>query len=246
MTYSNTYHISSYSINHKQALSIDKLFMFMQETALQHAASHHFGWHHLKEKQQLWVLSKMEVNILRFPLWNESIKVETWAKKAELLSAYRDFCITDEQAHPIATATSAWLILDATTHKPLSMEQYDQYFPTCPQRQALQHKPCRISMPAFPPATISKERQVYASDIDINCHANNTQYIRWAMDAIPWTYSQYHHLRHIGINFNSEALCEDVFIVRTAQNDNTFTQQIVRTSDNKILAHVCSTWEHDV
>lgn len=245
MTYSNTYHISSYSINHKLALSIDKLFMFMQETALQHAASHHFGWHDLKAQQQLWVLSKMEVDILRFPLWNESIQVCTWAKNAELLSAYRDFCITDAENHTIATATSAWLILDAATHKPLSMAGYEQHFPTCPQ-QAMEGKPCRISMPNDLPATISEERQVYASDIDINCHANNTQYIRWAMDAIPWAYAQNHHLCHIGINFNSEALCEDKFIVRTAQKENTFTQQIVRTADNKILAHVCSSWQKDI
>ena len=240
-----TYFVGSYNINHKLQLSIDNLLMFMQETASQHIDLNHFGWYELQQEHQFWVLAKIEVNIMHSAAWNESIQVETWGKKAELLTLYRDFIISDMQDNTIATATSSWLILDTDTHKPIQPDKYIQDFPSCPHRNAIETKPIKVVMPTNAPYTESEERKVYISDIDMNLHANNTHYIRWAIDEIPFEFAKKHHLIHIAVNFNSEARYGDKFKIKTAQNDLQFTQQIIRIEDNSILAQIQTTWQQD-
>ncbi|MBO4581424.1 MAG: hypothetical protein J5701_03955 [Bacteroidales bacterium] len=240
-----SYFVGSYNINHKLQLSIDHLLMFMQETASRHIDLNHFGWHELQQEHQFWVLSKIELHIMHTANWNDTIQVETWGKKTELLSLYRDFIISDMQDRPIAKATSAWLILDTDTHKPVIPDRYIQDFPSCPHRNAIETKPQKVAMPAGIPYTESDIRKVHVSDIDMNLHANNTHYIRWAMDEIPLNFARHHHLSRIAVNFNSEARYDDKFRIRTAQNNLQFTQQMIRMEDNCILAQIQTTWQED-
>lgn len=234
------YTVASYHTDSTQQLSAVALFCFLQESAWRHANTNEFGWHHLAEKQQFWVLSKVHALIHRMPQWTENIRLETWGKQPELLTAFRDFEIFDENNMPVISVVSSWHILDMNTHRPVMIEEFVKKFPIIPHRYAMEKKPEKIIMPET-----KIQGNVFAvkpSDIDMNQHVNNTRYVQWAMDEIPFDFQKMHRLAEIDVNFVKEARIEDSCFIKTYCEDTTFTQAIISENDNKVLSLVKSKW----
>ncbi len=241
--YIDTYTIGSYQVDFKQELSPISLFMFLQETAWRHVNSYQLGWKQMQSKNQFWVLSKMEVKILRPINWEEHIQVETWGKKPELLTAYRDFLLYDENQNVIVKATSSWHILDVDNRRPMKMNEFAHQFPIDIENHALPTKPRSLVMPNDDAnILLGQPRKVYPSDIDVNNHVNNTQYIRWALDELDWDFQMKHRLQNIVINFCAEAKINDVIYVKTFCKEHIIVQEIIRQNDDKILAIIETYW----
>lgn len=68
----------------------------------------------------MWVLSRLHVQIQKYPLWRDRIQVETWAtSRLGGVRAYRDFRLLDANDEPVGAATSLWLLLDVNTRRPV-------------------------------------------------------------------------------------------------------------------------------
>jgi acyl-ACP thioesterase len=236
------YEITSYHVDFKQRLTIVSLLCFLQESAWKHAQSRGFGWHDLEQRQQFWILAKVRANVRRMPEWRETIRLETWGKQPELLTAFRDFELFDSNNLSVISATSSWHILDMKNHKPASMESFLEKFPIDPNRYAIEQKPEKIRLPdvhsiAGTPFTVKP------SDIDMNQHVNNTRYVQWAIDCIPFEFQQNHVLEDICVNFVSESrIDEECYLQTYHQENNLFIQAIIRKEDNRKLALIKSIW----
>ncbi|MDR0368416.1 MAG: hypothetical protein LBH82_04670 [Bacteroidales bacterium] len=236
----DNYTVSSYHADFSQKMSPIALFCFLQESAWRHADSKGFGWRHLAEKQQFWVLAKVHAIIHRMPNWTEEIRLETWGKQPELLTAFRDFELFDHDNKTVISATSSWHILDMLSHRPTATKDFADRFPII-DRYAIDKKPEKISIPA----TDAIQGNVFAvkpSDIDMNQHVNNTRYVQWAMDEIPFDFQKTHRLSEIDVNFVKEAMIENHCYIKTYQQDTLFTQVIFDTNEDKILSMVKSKW----
>jgi acyl-ACP thioesterase len=127
-------------------------------------------------------------------------------------------------------------------HKPVSMESFLGKFPIEPNRHAIEHKPEKLRLPNAD-ATIGNPFTVKPSDIDMNQHVNNTRYVQWAIDCIPFEFQQTHLLAEINVNFVSESRIEEECYIETYQEtDNLFLQVVVRKEDKKKLALIKSSW----
>lgn len=242
--YIDNYTIGSYQVDFKQELSPISMFLFLQETAWRHVNTYQEGWKQMHSKNQFWVLSKMEVHILRPIKWEEHIRIETWGKKPELLTAYRDFLFYDENQNVILKATSSWHILDIVSRRPIKMNDFAHHFPIDVENHALPTKPRSLVMPNNNEnIVVGQYRKVYPSDIDVNNHANNTQYIRWALDELCWEFQMKHRLQNIVINFCAEAKIDEVIYVKTFWKEDIIIQEIIRQNDEKILAIVETCWK---
>ena len=170
------YDISSYHADFMQQLSPVSLFCFLQESAWHHASSRDFGYEHLAERNEFWILSKVHVLIHRMPNWAEKIRLETWGKEPDILTAYRDFEFFDSSNQSIIYTTSSWHILNMQTHRPVKLSQFADRFPVV-NRHAIMEKPQKIQSPV----SIGTKSNVFAilpSDIDLNLHVNNTKYVQ--------------------------------------------------------------------
>jgi acyl-ACP thioesterase len=236
------YEITSYHVDFKQRLTPVSLLCFLQESAWRHAQSRGFGWHDLALKQEFWILAKVHVFIRRMPEWRETIQLETWGKQPELLTAFRDFELFDANNSTLISATSSWHILDMKEHKPVSMESFLDKFPIVPNKHAIEQKPEKIRLPNLP-ALKGTSFRVTPSDIDMNQHVNNTRYVQWAMDCIPFEFQQKYVLGELGVNFVSEArIDEECYIETYQEKDNLFLQTVIRKEDNRKLALIKSAW----
>ena len=234
------YDVTSYHADFTQQLTPASLFCFLQESAWRHANSKGFGWSHLAERNEFWVLAKMHVRIGRMPNWTEKIRSETWGKEPELLTAFRDFEFFDANNQSIICATSSWHILNKLTHRPAALAHFADHFPIV-TRHAIAEKPQKIQIPSSD-AIKSTVYAILPSDIDMNFHVNNTRYVQWAMDCIPFEFQKQRSLHEITVNFLSEARMGEHYIVETYQNELNFTHLIVSEKENRRLATVESKW----
>jgi acyl-ACP thioesterase len=238
----DSYEITSYHVDFKQRLTPVSLLYFLQESAWKHAQSRGFGWHDLAREQEFWILAKVRLIIRRMPEWRETIRLETWGKQPELLTAFRDFELFDNQKTSVISATSSWHILNMQNHKPVSMESFLGKFPIDPRRHAIEQKPEKIKWATAPAAT-GKLFTVKPSDIDMNQHVNNARYVQWAIDCIPFEFQQTHVLGEMSVNFISESrIEEECYIETSTENDNIFLQAVIRKEDNRKLALIKSCW----
>jgi len=235
------YDIASYHADFTRQLTPVSLFCFLQESALRHANSRGFGWKHLALQNEFWILAKMHVRINRMPEWTEKIRLETWGKSPELLTAFRDFEFFDADNQTIIQSTSSWHILNVQTHKPTTLSGFADRFPIV-NRCAIAEKPQKIPLPMLE-SVKSAVYTVLPSDIDMNQHVNNTRYVQWAMDCIDFAFQQQHFLSQISVNFLSESRIGEHYFIEIYQNGLTFTHIILSEKDNRKLAAVESVWK---
>jgi acyl-ACP thioesterase len=235
------YDITSYHTDFKQLLSPVSLFYFFQESAWRHANSRGFGWTHLAERNEYWILAKMHVIIDRMPNWIEKIRLETWGKEPELLTAFRDFEFFDTDNQSIIRVTSSWHILNMQTHRPTTLTHFADNFPIV-SRHAIAEKPQKIQLPTSEPVK-STVYTILPSDIDINLHVNNTRYVQWAIDCIPFEFQKQHVLQEVNVNFLSQARINERYFVETYQNELNFIHFIISEKENRKLAAVQSKWK---
>ena len=236
------YDITSYHADFMQQLSPVSLFCFLQESAWRHANSRGFGWSDLAARNEFWVLAKIHARINRMPDWTEKIRCETWGKKPELLTAFRDFEFFDSNNQSIICATSSWHILNMQTHRPTALSHFVDDFPIISNRHAIEEKPQKIKIPSSNTVK-SKTYAIFPSDIDMNQHVNNTRYVQWAMDSIDFEFQQQHVVCEINVNFLSEARIGESYFIESYQSGGNFTQFIVSEKDNRKLAAVQSCWK---
>src|ERR1035437_8245700 len=74
-----------------------------------------FGLRRLHEMQCAWVLSRMSIEMIRFPEQYENIQVETWVQEVGRVNTIRNFCIRDEKNEIIGNACSEWVFFDMKT-----------------------------------------------------------------------------------------------------------------------------------
>ena len=70
--------VSSYELNPRGEARLTAMANYFQEVAYHHANELGFGFDQMKERQTLWMLSRMKIRMSKYPVWNDTIVVETW------------------------------------------------------------------------------------------------------------------------------------------------------------------------
>jgi len=189
-------------MDQQSRLSIVSAVNFFQESAWRNAETLGLGYRELAAKNRFWVLSRLYVEMYRYPLWGDTLQLETWPKGMESLFAMRDFRFKSADGKDLYGAgVTAWLIIDGTTHRLQRIEQICDDMPHYPQN-ALERKLEKITLAA----TMKPQTCIVAgyTDVDINRHVNNVCYLNWAVNYLPLENEQL-TVRSAEINFLSEA-----------------------------------------
>ena len=202
-TWVDRYHIHSYEIDQHSCLSIVSAVNYFQESAWRNAESMGVGFRELASKNRFWVLSRLYVEMYRYPMWGDHIQLETWPKGMESLFAMRDFRIKSaDGAELLGAGASAWLIIDGTTHRLQRVDHICDDMPYYPQNAV--NRPLGKIAPA---GEMTSKHSVIAgyTDVDVNNHVNNVCYLNWAVNHLPVENDKL-AVRSLEINFLSEAL----------------------------------------
>jgi acyl-ACP thioesterase len=210
------FYIKSYEVDHKNRLRINQLFNFMQEAAGNHAYKLGCGYDDLKSESLIWVLSKVKVELDRYPGWGEKITVETWPKGAFRLYASRDFLFRDEKGEVIGRATTIWLLLDAHSLRPQRVDSLKINYHENASRHALQESLEKIRYRGINETVF--ERSVSYNDIDVNNHVNNAKYVDWILDCFSYKLFSEKYIKSIQLNYVNAARPDERIAVKMAKD----------------------------
>ena len=198
----DSYPIHSYEVDKDSRLTIVSIINYFQESAWRNAEALGVGFNDLAANNHFWILSRLYVEIYRYPLWEQTVQLETWPKGIENLFALRDFRLKSADGNDLLGAgSSAWLIIDATTQRLQRIDKTFENIPRLPQ-SAVEHKLGKIALAS----TMTPKAQIVAghTDLDVNNHVNNVSYLNWAVNYLPVDDDKL-TVRSAELNFLSEA-----------------------------------------
>lgn len=209
--YEKKFEVLSFQIDPQGHLRWSALGDLMQEIAWKHADSKDFG-QNLFDQGYHWVLSRISIQVRQFPSWGEVVTVKTAGRGINKLFALREFLVEDLAGNILATAMSAWLLLDSNSKRPQRPNEIlpAELFP--PQVKLLPEK-------LTPPKSMEKGQTfvVRPSDLDMNNHVNNVSYIRWVEDFCAASGIQFSGLE---INYLAEALLNETVAIYMAEEED--------------------------
>ncbi len=168
-------------------IKIASLMQYLQEAAALHAEQLGFGFEKLDALDGYWVLSNVRVEIAPAsrwgdgPAWNEQVTVRTWPSGYSRLIATREFVGQGRDKGELFRAGSEWMVLDKQSGRPKNLFHLDLGLPKTGPK-ALQEELSRLE--PHNDYSLAGRVVVPGSSIDLNGHVNNTEYVRWGMDAL--------------------------------------------------------------
>jgi len=233
--------IKAHEVDFRRCATLETLFRYFQEAAWNHAQTLGVGYSHLHEQGKIWVLSRLQGIVERYPLWGESIQVITWPRTVESLFALRDFQMLASDGTRLVSGNSAYLVLNASTRRPQRVDKLLTSVPHVADRCALPNGPDKL--PEFGEGNCQSTLRVGYSDIDMHHHVNNSRYISWMLDTYPMEYHQMHRVSRMEVNYLGEAHCGDTLSIKTGTNqDNIFDHMVLNPAQNTAICRARIHW----
>ncbi|MDO4484727.1 MAG: thioesterase [Clostridia bacterium] len=176
----------------------------MQETAGTHAELLGVGRNALLNKNIVWIITRTEVHMDRYPSVGERICIETFPMAVRRWFCPRYFRFIDESGTEIGFAGTLWALLDINDRKMVSPEPVLPFFPDNTDLVAPMGLPATVQNIIGQVAT-SVFMPVY-TDLDVNGHVNNTKYMDWCCNALGIDAMREKQVKNFSINYNSEIL----------------------------------------
>jgi medium-chain acyl-[acyl-carrier-protein] hydrolase len=242
--WSEPFHVRSYEIAADGRLTLPHLCDWLQEAAGNHATALGVATDRLLEDGRAWVLTRLRVEVDRYPTWRETLILETWPSAADGLYAQRDFVLLDGGHQQVARATSQWLVIDVARRRPVRLPPsvLDLHLPDRPH--ALE--PLRDALEAPEDSPHVRQFSVRRSDLDLNDHVNNVRYIEWALEAVPDSVTG--SCRGLDVQFRAESIYGDTIETacsdpRSAGDTLALRHRVTRTADGTLLAVLATRWQ---
>jgi medium-chain acyl-[acyl-carrier-protein] hydrolase len=165
-----------------------------------------FGLRRLHDMDSAWVLSRMAIEMIRYPEQYENIQVETWVEEVGRANTTRNFCIRDEKNEIIGNACSVWVFFDMKTRRAKDLKTLEGIHEYANGEPGMIGKPIKID------AVEGEDYdgfKVKYSDIDINGHVNSIRYIQWISDCFSLDCYRKCSVKRFEINYMNEMLFDD-------------------------------------
>ena len=205
--YSEEFIIRTNYVDIHRELHLYTLVNILQDLAARHADKLDFGWEFMNRNNWFWVLIRLRIDILRHPQWKEKINIQTWPKGYDALASYRDFIFTDIHGQEIIKATTSWIVLDRDSRRPVRMSMVFSQEHKLIEKHAIKEPAPKIKIPTE--KNLLHSLKVLYTDLDMNLHMNNANYVRKILDAYPLDFLKSHHPKQLILNFLKETFHND-------------------------------------
>ncbi|MBN1388046.1 MAG: hypothetical protein JW965_06330 [Bacteroidales bacterium] len=243
LVYDRTYRVNTYEADASGRLSIPGLFNYLQDAAARHATVLKFGKEHLEKENRFWVLSRILVKMDTMPEWEKETIIRTWPRGVDKLFALRDFEVLGSNGKKYGGATSCWLMVNRKNRRPVRPDSLlEKLNMEMKKESSLERYPSKL--PGLVNASYkSQVIPVRYSDLDINMHVNNVQYVKWAIDTYALDFILGNKFNSAEVNYLLESVPGDEITVHASElENNTFEHSVVRINDGRDLCRLKISW----
>jgi medium-chain acyl-[acyl-carrier-protein] hydrolase len=195
------FRIRTYECGIDGRIKIFSLMQYLQEIAALHAEQLGLGFDKLCEMGGYWVLSNIRIEISRLPGREDEVTLKTWPSGYSRTIATREFVGKNQNGAELFRAGSEWMVLNKETNRLKNLFRLDLNLPKTGVK-ALSDELKRLE----PMNEYNQVAQVLVpySAIDLNGHVNNTEYVRWGIDALRRTFKLNNNIRSVQATYLSE------------------------------------------
>ena len=210
--YHREFEIASTQVNANFDLKLASLLGLLQDVAIDGAESIGVGTSVTFPKGLLWVISRMEIDVIKMPKYQQKVTIFTYPGKTIGCFYPRHFFVKDVSGEIIVRASSIWALI----HQDDRHIEMKDMFPGIPYES----EPGELGRPKkllpLKDAPVLEERRIRYSDVDLNGHLNNTKYAEMIEDLLSGEEHARRKLVHVVLNYERE-LHEGVSIVYRGQ-----------------------------
>lgn len=235
--------ILSFHMDPRSKAHITSLCNFLQEGAGAHAENTGFGFDDMMSRNQVWVLSRLKVEIEEYPAWNDDIVLHTWSRGREGIFYLRDFEIKNIHNDTIVKASSSWAAINTKTRRPGIVEGLEEGLLSNKDKNAF--KESLDKLPDITNQKLLRKRKIEFTDIDLVYHVNNVKYIELIINSFPSEILMNKRVKSLEINYLGEAKYEEeVSVFSKGIHDNIDLVNVVRESDQKEVCRARLIWNN--
>jgi len=238
------FQVHSFQMDPKGKAHLTTICNFLQEGASRHAEKAGFGYEDMMNRNQVWVLALLKVEIDAYPDWKDHLKLLTWPRGKQGIFYIRDFIIKNIKEKPVIKATSSWAAINIKTRRPEVVDGIEKRLISFKEKVANDEKLDKL--PELLNPDLMRKRQIEYTDIDLVYHVNNVKYIELIMNSFPLKTHLHEKVRTLEINYLGEVKYGEQVLIFTDQNletENSCLVNIVRESDNKEVCRARLDWE---
>lgn len=198
--------VTSNDVDDHYELKISTIFKYLQQVSTNHAELIGVGKKDTVDKGMFWVITRIKVVIHKMPKMLDELIVTTHPGETLAFIFPRFYQIYNLKGELMISASSSWALLDNVTRK-IKMKPFDNDF-----KLPYEKDDKDISLPEkvnVEDVTFIDKRKVRYSDIDLNCHLNNTKYIDYLIDIHDIDFYKKHRIKEILINYDKEIRYND-------------------------------------
>lgn len=187
--FTQTFFLSAGEVNAEQEMSLPLLTSKIIDIATAHANSLGIGNPAMASLGCGWVLSRIAIEIDRYPRVNETYSLTTWVETWNRHFSIRNFMISSGDGTPLGYATSVWMVLNMQTRENaglshLSLSPDIISHRECPIGKIGKHqivvsddKEREVSRGYIRATSPSKEYVFQYGDLDFYRHVNTVRYV---------------------------------------------------------------------
>lgn len=233
MIIDHKFYVGLRDINSKLELTNTGILACLEDVACMHSELAGYGIFDREKTKIIWLLLNWKVEILKRPLFNDIITVQTWSRGMDRYYAYRDFKVLDKDNNIIIKATSKWICIDTEKRKPskISKEINDAYFPEDIQIMEDSKMEKLMAPQEFIDITNYK---ITKNLIDVNNHLHNIYYMDIAEEALPDGFEENNCFNKFEIMYKKEVkFGEDVKALYSELNNDHYV--VIKSEDETNL-----------
>lgn len=212
--FNSHYNLTAGESDAHSLLPLTSLVERVIEIATRHANNLSVGYDRLSTAGIGWVLSRMCIEIDRYPRINEDYALNTWIESYNRMFSERLFDIVDAGGNRIGGGRSTWVAIDMHARTMVDLSDFERDSFPCLDR------PCG-AVPAkrlgpLPADAETEELHFGYTDIDFNRHVNTVRYIARLLDHWPLQHHDRYAVGRLDMAFNRELLYGDRATLRVA------------------------------
>ena len=239
MIFEENYIVGNRDIGKSHKATNKAMLKYLENIACRHSDEIGYGINTIEETKVVWILLDWKFEVIERPTYGQTIKVKTWSRKMEKCCAYRDFEIYNEQNKLLAVATTKWVLLDAETRKIQRIpDELASQYKSEAEKSVFQHEIDKLYEPSN--HETSMQLKIRRTDIDLNRHVNNLNYLDIAYEILPLeVYNQ--DIKNIRITYKHQTEPgEIVSIYYTRQGEKNVVT--IKTIDDTKLHAIVELW----
>ena len=188
----------------------------MQEISGIHSDLIGCGRNTLLKNNIVWVLTRSEIHMDRYPRMGERIIAETFPTANRRWFFPRYYSFRNDQGEAFGCAATLWALLDIENRRMLPPGDVAKVLPDNSDLPLPMGLPATVDMVEGEEKIIRRLPSYF--DLDVNQHVNNTRYADWACDALGIDLMREYCLETMLVNYDAEILPNQGIMLHASQN----------------------------